>query len=174
MRIATAEAHVRVDTIFSRFRLQEACGYRAFLKAIAAAHVHVEAGLDRSGVGRLVSDWRERQRTGLLCADLEEIGESCPEADERWAFPDEAALLGALYVLEGSRLGGAVLRRDVPDHLPKRFLSAPAPPGAWRGLGALLDRELRDSQKLDRAILAARQVFNSFAAAGADQLEPVA
>jgi heme oxygenase len=175
MRTATAEAHARVDTIFSRFPLGQACGYRAFLRAIAAAHVHVEAAIERSGAAaRLVGDWPERRRAALLCADLEELGEACPVADGRWAFDDEAALLGAIYVLEGSRLGGALLRKQVPAQLPRRFLSASAPAGAWRALSALLDRELSDGQKLDRAISAARQVFTSFEAAGLEQLEPVA
>ena len=49
-------------------------------------------------------------------------------------FSGLPALLGGLYVIEGSRLGGALLKRGLPAGTSARFLNAPAEPGAWRRL----------------------------------------
>lgn len=171
LRSATAADHRQVDDIFSRFRLGEANGYRAFLRGIAAAHVPVEAKLEASGAARLVPDWDQRRRRALLCQDLEALGERCPPEGTGLTFSGQPELLGGIYVLEGSRLGGALLRREVPDHLPKGFLSAPSSSASWRRLAGLLDQYLAESQSLASAIDAARRVFRSFAAAGLVQLE---
>jgi heme oxygenase (biliverdin-IX-beta and delta-forming) len=174
LRSATADDHRLVEEIFSRFRLGSLPEYRAFLRALAAAHVPVEAALDRSGAQHIVPDWPKRRRTALICDDLAELGDRCPPPEPERFLDDEAEVLGALYVLEGSRLGGAVLRRQVAPDLPQRFLGAPPLAGSWRGLSELLDRRLSDRQKLGRAIHMARQVFASFAAAGLAELEPAA
>lgn len=172
LRTATADAHRRVDDIFSRFPLGEAAGYRAFLRATAAAHLPVEAGLEAAGACRLVADWPERKRSHLIRRDLSEL-DARPVAEETPAsFTSEAEMLGALYVLEGSRLGGALLRREVPQGLPVAFLGAPAPAGSWRRLSEFLDRRLVERQSLAEAIDAACQVFTCFAKAGLAELEP--
>jgi heme oxygenase len=172
LRTATADAHERVDEIFSRFRLAEASGYRAFLRATASAHLPAEAGLEAAGAARVLEDWPQRRRADFIRRDLADLGDMPPERTQSHAFPSDAAILGGIYVLEGSRLGGAVLRREVPSDLPNSFLAAPSPPGSWRNLTQLLDRHLSDRQRLGEAILAARQLFASFAAAGLAELEP--
>lgn len=171
LRSATADDHRRVDDIFSAFSLSKEAGYRGFLRAIAAAHVPAEAGLDAAGAGAVLTDWEKRRRNRLICDDLETLGHACPDEAPHPSFAGEPELLGGIYVLEGSRLGGALLRRTVPEAMPKNFLSAPNPPGAWRRLGEILDLHLSDRQKLDRAISAARQLFTIFGAAGLSHLE---
>ena len=60
----------------------------------------------------------------------------------------KASMLGAIYVLEGSRLGGAVLKRTVPGHFPRRFLEARQAAGSWRTLLQALDEFLiRDGSR---------------------------
>ena len=44
----------------------------------------------------------------------------------------EAAVWGAAYVLEGSKLGGALLAKAVPDHLPNSYLKPQGLKGAMR------------------------------------------
>lgn len=171
LRAGTADDHERVDALFSRFDLASRPGYARFLAAQAAAFLPVEAALDRDGAARLLSDWGARRRAALLVADLEALCVPVPTASETECRLDgNAALLGALYVLEGSRLGGSLLKRQVPAGLPRRFLDAPQPAGAWRSLLILLDKWLADPEEARAAVEAARGVFRRFEAAASAEL----
>lgn len=164
LRSATAADHARVDALFSAHDLSNARGYGDFLVAQARAHLPVEAALDAYGVEALLPDWPERRRAGALIADLGELSRALPEPLPLPPFvDDDAAALGIVYVLEGSRLGGSLLNRSIADHLPRRFVGSPARPGSWRNLLTLLDRALADPERLKRAEAAARATFARFA-----------
>jgi len=170
LREATAEAHERVDRVFARYDLTDPAGYRAFLLAQAEAFLPVEAALEAGGIAELVPDWPGRRRAALLLSDLADLGVS-PAAGASPRLAGSAALLGAAYVLEGSRLGGALLKRGLPDTLPKRFLEAPQEPGAWRKLLALLEEFLYDPDIIAAACGSANAVFDLFERTGQRRLE---
>jgi heme oxygenase len=170
LRSGTAEAHERVDQLFSRFPLTDPDGYRSFLLAQAEAFLVVEAALEAGGIDQLVPDWPARRRADLLRADLADLGAN-PAAAEPISLAGTPALLGAAYVLEGSRLGGALLKRSIPPEAPRRFLQAPQEPGAWRKLLAMLDEFLYDPRAMAEACGAANQVFLLFEGAGRRHLE---
>ncbi|WP_018747252.1 biliverdin-producing heme oxygenase [Chitiniphilus shinanonensis] len=115
LRSATAGHHARVDAAFGRFDLSRPDDYRAFLVAHARALWPLECGLEAAGVARLLPDWPERRRRPALARDLAWLGAAVPDEARIQPLPlaDEAACWGALYTLEGSRLGGAVLARQV-------------------------------------------------------------
>lgn len=161
LRHATAEAHDRVDRLFAAYALDERESYGRFLAAHAAAFLPVEAALDEAGVHAEVADWPERRRAALILADLETLGIALPAPIAPPPLPDPAARLGAVYVLEGSRLGGTMLARDVPDALPKRYLSGERQ-ASWPVLTALLDRELAEPAALAAATEAALATFARF------------
>ncbi len=164
LRSATADAHARVDAAFGSLDLASADGYRRFLAAQGAAFLPAEAALERHGVATVIPDWAERRRGDQLRADLGALGLTVPALPApRFATP--AALCGAAYVLEGSRLGGAMLVRGVPAGFPTSFLAAPATPGAWRALLDLLDTVVVDDTTRDEAIAAALAVFTLFESA---------
>ena len=119
----------------------------------------------------VLEDWPARRRGHLLTADLADLGVAPARPIKPPPFDTPAALLGGLYVLEGSRLGGAVLRRRLPPGSPSRFLSAPAPNASWSRLLALLERELGRESDLAAAVAAAQAVFGSFERAGKTDLE---
>ena len=182
LRSATAGHHDRVDALFSAFDLSSPDGYCAFLTAQAEPFLSTEAALERGGIAQLVSDWPERKRARLIFADLADVC-SCesrnPSTTEISSVlllsqeHSEAALLGALYVLEGSRLGGAFLKRAVPDHFPTRFLSAPQSPGNWRKLLEMLDGLLYEPARIEAAVGTARAVFECFEQGARHVLERV-
>lgn len=172
LRSDTAEDHAHVDAIYARFPLDQERGYRTFLSAMAAALLPVEAALDRAGAAQVVPDWPERRRSDLLRADLAQLGQQLPPEESPPPLSNEAEMLGAIYVLEGSRLGGAVLRKSVAPGRPNRFLSAPSPPGSWRSFNHLLDTRLTSPADLRQARATARQVFALFARSGLHALEP--
>lgn len=166
LRAETRFAHDRVDALFGGHDLADPQDYTRFLAAQAAAFLPVEAALDAAGAGRLFPHWTAHRRGMLLRADLADLRAPLPEPVEPPRFDDDPAIAGGVYVLEGSRLGGTMLRRSVPAHLPRRFLDAPQEPGAWRRVLQRLDGILDDADRIDRAVVAASRTFDCFAAAG--------
>lgn len=158
LRAETRSDHDRVDTAFSRFDLSRRDGYAQFLVAQARVLPAVEALLDPGG---LMSGWRGR--TAALRQDLRDLAIAPPALIPPLISEGQAARWGAFYVLEGSRLGGAVLARRVPDGLPTAFLGAAHPPGAWRELLARLDALELSAPELVQAVQGAKAVFAAFA-----------
>lgn len=161
MRTATASAHERVDDAFGAFDLSGRDGYRSFLTAQAGPLLTAEAAVDAFAPAALLPDWPDRRRSDLLRADLTDLGVEPPQA-EPFDLHSDAAALGAIYVLEGSRLGGAMLARNVPMDLPARFIRCAPAPKRWRGLIELLDQQLVTPDQHAVAADAARAVFNLF------------
>jgi len=112
LRAATSDAHARVDAAFSRLELACPADYRRFLAAQAGALLPLEAALDRAGAAALLPDWPARRRSAALLEDLRRLGQP-PGRPLPIVGGGSGWVLGALYVLEGSRLGGQVLRRRV-------------------------------------------------------------
>lgn len=163
LRLATAADHQAVDDRYGGFRLDDAADYRAFLQAHARALPAVEAVL--RGDPDLPA-WRPR--TGLLAGDLSAIGGAMPRS-LRFDAPTSAARWGALYVIEGSRLGGQLLARNVPAGLPSTYLSARHLPGEWRTLLATIEAQAAAESDTWReaAVHGARACFALYGAAAA-------
>lgn len=170
LRAATAGEHERVDALFAAYPIGGMEGYRRFLLAQASAFLPVEAALEEGGIERLVPDWPARRRSAALLSDLAALGAAPPAPVPAPPLGTDAAMLGALYVLEGSRLGGALLKRAIPAEAPRAFLDAPQPKGAWRTFLEYLEKLLYESAQED-AISAARLVFDRFEAAGRHHME---
>ncbi|GLR47507.1 biliverdin-producing heme oxygenase [Sphingomonas astaxanthinifaciens] len=165
LREATAESHDRVDRLFAPLNLGHAGDYGRFLAAQATVLLPLEQWLDEQGATDLLDYWPERRRADLLRDDLANLGQQIPQAEDINLPATPAAMLGAAYVLEGSRLGGALLARQVGADLPRRFLAGERA-ASWRGFVGQLDRRLQDPADLDAAIEGARTVFEAFERAG--------
>lgn len=161
LRDATAGAHDRLDRLYSRLDLSQRSRYAAFLLSHAAAFLPVEAALGAAGAGDLVAGWRDRRRGPALLSDLAVMDLAAPQPAAAPAFESEAQILGGVYVLEGSRLGGALLVRQVGAGLPTNFL-APGNPADWRAFTSLLDERLSSGARLADAAAAAIAVFAVF------------
>lgn len=172
LRAATGPYHERVDRVFSTARLDDRQSYGQFLLAQAGAHIAAEDALTRAGIDAIIADWPERQRKAALIADLSDLGLEAPDEADGPALEGEAELLGALYVLEGSRLGGALLKRSVAPDLPARFLGG-GDSAAWRRLLALLDERIDTEAKRLTSIKAACEIFMLFEASGQKYLRAV-
>ncbi|WP_343527949.1 biliverdin-producing heme oxygenase [Sphingomonas sp.] len=154
LRDRTGPAHEAVDAAYGRYRLDDRESYAAFLIAHARALPAVEAWLaDRA----IAFPWRSRREA--LAADLAVLGRPMPDPLP-FALPDDdAAGWGALYVIEGSRLGGVMLARQVEEGLPRRYLESGFGPGEWRQFRQALDAAAVDQAWIARAVTAAEQVF---------------
>ena len=157
LRSATRRDHEAVDGAFGRFAIDTPGGYRNFLTAHARILPLAERLIDPAS---LIGNWQGR--TGLLLADLAAMdGAIPPELD----FPlpqDEAGRWGALYVLEGSRLGGVVIARNLPAGFPASFLHARHRDGAWRGILNAIDSADRGPQWREAAVLGAKLLFRAY------------
>jgi heme oxygenase len=154
LRARTGPAHEAVDATYGGYRLDDRESYTAFLIAHARALPAVEARLRERAIG---FPWRSRHEA--LAADLAALGREMPEPLPFDLEDDHAARWGALYVTEGSRLGGTMLARQVGEKLPRAYLQSAFGPGEWRDFRGALDKAADGEAWIDRAVTAAERVF---------------
>mgnify|MGYP001091180099 CR=1 FL=1 len=136
LRAATEACHQEVDDLFGGFDLTDPSAYAGFLTAHAKALLAIEDWLDPASLLPGLT-----RRGDALRSDLQALGQAVPSIQPiDWAR-DEASLWGAAYVVEGSRLGGLMLSRRVPDGLPHAYLSSAHPAGGWRAFLAALNEK---------------------------------
>lgn len=134
LRMKTRTRHDAVDALYSRFDLAARPFYGAFLEAQYRAVAAIENAL---AAFPLLPAWRPR--AGLIAADLRRLGLALPAPLRIDLASCVAQAHGLLYVVEGSRLGGRLLVRDIAPDLPISFLSDGHQPGEWKRLLADLD-----------------------------------
>jgi heme oxygenase len=173
LKMATDAAHRALDTRLGAFDLTSVSGYRRFLEANAAALLPLEAALERSGVVHLFADWSQRSRRVAITADLDRIGGASHPLPSM-ASMSRQEMLGAMYVLEGSRLGAKYLLREVAgSREPKivaatRYLRHGSGLPLWRTFLDALEREAVTGENEVEMIGSAQRAFAMFAkAAGA-------
>jgi heme oxygenase len=136
LRSATAAAHRGLEAILGKSGcFASASGYRRYLQAVAPLYAALEATLDAAHAALLLPDWPRRRKRALIPAELrtgtpgEHLVLDPPSA---WSAGD---VFGALYVLEGATLRGAVLARRLRDlgALASRTACLLDPYGSERG-----------------------------------------
>lgn len=169
LREGTADYHARVDASFGSLDLSSVAGYRDFLTAQARAFLPIEEALDLAGAAKLLPDWPQRKRGNALIADLNCLKVHIPKPCTVPKVDSPAAIWGQVYVLEGSRLGGKMLRNSLNQNMPQAFLGHHAGRGAWRDLLDRIDRSLTEPVDYAIALESARATFAVFeeAAGGA-------
>jgi heme oxygenase len=171
LRTATADAHAALDRQFQTFNLPSAPDYLRFLAANAAALVPLEQALETAGVRQIVPDWEGRARSRAILDDLDRLGGSTRPLAVRPAFGRDR-MLGALYVLEGSRLGARLLLKVVmrsPDPVVRgatAYLRHGEGQGLWPSFLSLLEREGASAKEAD-VVAGADTAFDLFAEAAA-------
>jgi heme oxygenase (biliverdin-IX-beta and delta-forming) len=169
LRVHTGDCHVEVDRIFGSFILGDENGYRSFLTAHARILPGIEISLEKAGVATLLSDWPQRSRRAMLDADRAALGVPAPPPLIVPVFGSEEEIWGAVYVLEGSKLGGSILAKRLPGAFPSAYLGYQGPKGAQKAFMQRLDRLVLAD--FDKAVAAARSVFDTFRKAGELELE---
>lgn len=161
LRARTAPAHHAVDGAFADYDLSDRAAYARFLTAHARALPLAEA--------MAVTVWPAlRPRTPLLLADCAALGVAVntpvPASGGLDAVPS-AEHWGALYVVEGSRLGGGMLAGRVGEGLPHAYLSATHQQGEWRAIRLAIDAAAdgQDEAWHDALVAGALTVFGLYA-----------
>lgn len=127
----------------------------------------LETALQDFGVARLLPDWPLRRRTPALHHDLEYLNLR-PESRPEVCLNSAAEAFGALYVLEGSRLGARVLLQQILAAAPAlkpatRFLSHGSDHRLWTTFLQILEAGV-GVNGLDECVLGAQQAFALFEA----------
>lgn len=152
LRALTRETHERLDdSVMNAASFATRDGYARFAAIQYLFHRDIDALYTDPALRAVLPDLAERRRLPLLALDLADLGTSVPPADAPPVFAADAPVdlptaLGWLYVAEGSRMGAALLRKEVArlglsDGFGARHL-APAPEGPaahWRAFVAALD-----------------------------------
>lgn len=162
----TEGQHARLDTALSALNLAEASDYGRFLRLHGAVLPPLERQLEQAGVAALVADWPRRQRRALLAADLSVLRLSLPTPVEMAPLSGADEMLGALYVLEGARLGHAMLLRHLPEDAPTRaataFLAHGVGERLWGGFLAVLAEREGIGADRERMVAAAHRTFAAY------------
>ena len=175
----TRIAHQKVDLQFSRFELANPLGYRNFLEAHDAVLPHCERVLALSGAAWLIPDWPSRLRTLALEQDLRVMGGHASAGMAPMVVLAPAAVFGMMYVLEGSRIGGAVLATRLCSNSgphcrdATRYLLHGKGIGLWPSFVAALNTAPQVLSDIDTVLASALRTFELFEAAAATVRPPL-
>lgn len=148
LRAETRTAHEALETDLDIFRhLASEAGRRRLARLFHGLHAGAEAVLAPWLAAVPGLDWEARRRRPVLDRDLAHLGEPAPPPCPVARPGSRAEALGLLYVLEGSTLGGQVIRKQLLKQ--GRSLDGVSfldPYGAdtgprWKSFLAVLDRE---------------------------------
>lgn len=142
IRKETAALHSRLDTLELTKRLMSKQvskeDYSNYIQCFYALHALIEPLLYQEAVLH-IPDIDKNQRILALQADLEllNVPELVIEVPVETSFISSKAYLGALYVMEGSRLGGRYIARHLREWLPENEVPAfhfleEAPEVGWK------------------------------------------
>lgn len=172
LKAATLEEHRAVEDSLPLMRPDlSRDGYVAVLKRLYGLIAAWEILADQRFAGTLREVALSRHRLPLLRDDLQFFGISPDQrAQPQIAiFDGIAELLGAMYVMEGSRLGGQLIARHVSKVLRLEdsrgcsfFNGSGATTGEqWKNFLEILRTQIDDCDS-DRAILGAKKMFRTF------------
>ncbi|MBI3701245.1 MAG: biliverdin-producing heme oxygenase [Afipia sp.] len=122
---ATRSSHRRLDLALSWLDLGKPRYYAGFLRGQAEALFPLEASLEEQGIANIVSDWPLRARAPSLEHDLAAMDVSCDPLPAP-EFRGAADMLGAVYVLEASRMGARVMLARLAQHPESSSMAATA------------------------------------------------
>lgn len=181
IREETRDEHERTERAVERRFLGSGGADRGDYVELLGAFLSVYRPLEERlapAAGRHLPSFPFRRRTPCLESDLRDLGLSGAEIDALPTVPPgclpdpEAApaVLGCLYVVEGSQLGHRVLWKRVRETLEPRaaeadaFLGAPASRvrARWEAFGELFDRRMAPGGDLSTAVAAARATFGAY------------
>ena len=169
LRAATSASHRAVEAALDLPSPVTVEAHRRLLEVLLAVFAPVEDVLARWRLSH-PAGWAVQQRSSLAESDLRRLtGPSMAPEPTSWPVlpPPEGPggvpeALGYAYALEGSRLGGAVIRRRLATAWPGAPVSFfdPAERGRWRTFLSVLEGALAEERARERAACAASSVFD--------------
>ena len=139
--------------------------YRLLLESLYIFHSAVGEAADQNGLSSVSSS---KRRLELLHSDITALGDTVPIPVSDWNVGTSDSVLGALYVAEGSMLGGRVIARQLdylfgPQQEGRRFFFGEKSDHArWSRLLAMLGHKCTNPHALNAAIDGAQSTFDWF------------
>lgn len=170
LRAATSTAHIRLDALVEAGAfLKRRDIYLDYLHSTYRARAAVEAGLDAAGVEQIYAAWPGRLVATDLARDIADLDPAAtPRRGDPVHFTSAPAVLGGLYVLEGSALGARLLASRAAtigmtrDFGGRHMWAQTRDPTAWRRFVATLDNlAMTETEEID-CIAGAKAVFACF------------
>ena len=182
LRRQTREAHERLESgldVAGRCRTRH--GYGQVLAGLRSAYAPLEAAVSASpAAASAVPDWADRRKTAWLDADLAGLRVAPGPAADVPELDAVEDVLGAVYVMEGATLGGALLvaqlQQVFADPPPHRFFSSYGERrGAmWHGFRVRAEALGEAGADADQVVEAALRTFGVLEACCATAAAPVA
>lgn len=182
IREQTRDAHRALERRAPFFHDElDAARYIDWLRLMGAFHARVEQGLDSVGL-EAATGWRHRRRSPLVDLDLRTLGApprpplGMGDGFDGLDWPNTlAGWVGALYVVEGSALGGRVILKQVTrvlgwtaEHGAAFFAPHGDATGAvWADCLGLLRSVGRDAAAADQVVAGAVATFGALDQAAA-------
>jgi heme oxygenase (biliverdin-IX-beta and delta-forming) len=178
LKVATADAHKAVEELVPLMKKDVTIvDYEAYLRAFFGLLEPLEVQL--AHVPHLLEalpDYRLRRKSELLRDDLRRLGmrdweiDDLPRCQQLPTLTTMPQAMGCLYVLEGSTLGGHVLRSHLRFHLggtfevASSFLSAYGPnlTAMWRSFGKHLVHAIHTEADRLALVASAQDTFAAF------------
>jgi heme oxygenase len=167
LRQATHDLHCELDALAGQLDLRQHADYCKYLLATAGPVIGLEVALEANHVEDIIGDWPHRRRRFSLALDLHALGLTVDaiEVPQRWTA---SGMLGAVYVLEGSRLGAQVLLKRVEQSDDQRVLAAchflsGSDPTLWASFLRTLENA-DGAFDVNEMVAAARETFAIFGA----------
>jgi heme oxygenase len=174
LRHGTQDLHSRIEAApnFSGLIKEQVtlCDYVQALKLLSLFYSHREPQL-LLGMAQYFPEFNYIPRLPLLSRDLREVGvvQDDNPIENISSVANKAEILGLLYVVEGSTLGGQIISRHLEAKLglqiseAMRFytLDGKMLPDHWANVKRLFRDNLKDSEEIARAVFSARKAFSS-------------
>ncbi|AUH52765.1 biliverdin-producing heme oxygenase [Chromobacterium sp. ATCC 53434] len=169
LKARTHETHDQLDQrIMANQPFASRDNYARFLDAQYRFLRDADALYDNPELAKLFSDLAERRRYLSIAADMGDLGRPLPQLDAApvSASLDVASAMGWLYVVEGSKLGAAILYKlagklDLDENFGARHLAG-HPDGRarhWRTFTSALDGLQLDDEAEARVTAGAVAAF---------------
>jgi heme oxygenase (biliverdin-IX-beta and delta-forming) len=173
LKALTHATHDRLDrSVVGAASFATVSAYARFVEVQFLFHRDIDALYGDAELQALLPGLESRGRLPLLAQDLIDLGIAGAPAAHDPAFiagerPDIPVALGWLYVAEGSRVGGALLRKEaarlgLSDTFGARHLAPAAqdgPAAYWRMFTSALDAIALDTDQEARVIAGANAAF---------------
>jgi heme oxygenase len=169
LRAGSAHLHQEVEAALAVERLADPRLYARFLSCMGAVGAEVErATRDHLDPNVLAGLRDDLARIRADVAAMGDLGGRAPRVPEL-PVVDAAEALGALYVLEGARIGGRIVAKRVRAAGPScrigaRYLDGDgtATGRRWRRFLQRLEAGLPDAERRARALRSTRRTFRLF------------
>ncbi len=168
---ATKEAHQQLEkkVVLKLKSIRSNADYADVLKHFYAYFNTVEKAIKPYITSSVLPDYAERRHSGYLKADIEELGGDTSELPAV-TVPQISSVpeaLGALYVMEGSIMGGSIIVQMLAKYGVTKGVSffsgyGEATGQMWGKFVAVLNAQAENEKQQILAIKAANETFSNF------------